>query len=608
VSERFSPTSLPWSLGRLPSSPHPSGAASRPALPALLLQSAEAIALLDDQGRFLDLNEATCDLFGLPRDRLLGCALADLTCIGFDVATLPLPRTSGQDVIGELLIFCPQGVWQEIRYRVTPQADEPGHLIQFQPIQPGQATLAAELRRHRQGMALGMELTQKIQQVVSLADILDAAVAGLRRILQADRVMVYQILPDGSGKAISEARLPHFPVLMHQTFSEEVFPDSAQRLYAGGRVRAIANIHDPAAGLADCLIRFIAQFQVTAKLVVPILQHPMEYGAQTPLWGLLVAHQCGHSRQWVEFDLNLMQQVSAQISLALTQTRWAHYLHEAVEARTAQLQATNHHLHQGLCEYQTRERVKDEWVSVVSHELRTPLASLHSALKILATGKLGSLSSAGQQMLSIADQSAERLMRLFNNVLDLQRFEAGHGSLNLQICEAAPLMEQAIMAMTAFAQQHQVTLVSHPLDVAIWADGDAVVQVLTNLLSNAIKFSPPGETVWLTLEVQRETEAGRSPSLPPSESGPATALFRVRDQGQGIPPDQLERIFDQFQQAHPVSRRKGGTGLGLAICRKIVAQHQGTIWAESSWGQGSTFSFTLPAVVPKAADLPKAED
>ncbi|MBD1909984.1 GAF domain-containing sensor histidine kinase [Leptolyngbya sp. FACHB-16] len=455
--------------------------------------------------------------------------------------------------------------------------------------------MEAELQRHQQGLALCNELTQQIRQATQLNDILYSLVSGLRRILEADRVLVYQILPDGSGKAVSEATLPYVPVLMHQTFSEEVFPRSAQHLYAAGRVRAIADVHDPGAGLAPCLVDFIAQFGVTAKLVVPIAYDVGRASRQNALWGLLVAHQCGRPRQWVDFELNLMRQLADQVSLALTHLQWAHYLDTEVEARTAELQVTNHHLHQGICEYKSREQAKNEWVSVISHELRTPLSSLHSALKILATGQLGSLSAAGQQMLSIADQSAERLMRLVTNVLDLQRFEAGKVVLNPQICAAAPLMEQAIAAMAPLAQQQQVILVSEPVDAKLWADPDALVQVLTNLLSNAIKFSPPGGTVRLTLTVKPGLS---SPQEQPSTASQSAALFQVRDQGQGIPPDQLERIFEEFQQAHPHSRRKGGAGLGLSICRKIITQHHGMIWAESVWGEGSTFSFTLPVAKP----------
>ncbi|WP_026103075.1 sensor histidine kinase, partial [Pseudanabaena sp. PCC 6802] len=148
-----------------------------------------------------------------------------------------------------------------------------------------------------------------------------------------------------------------------------------------------------------------------------------------------------------------------------------------------------------------------------------------------------------------------------------------------QICSAADLIIQATEAMQPMAQQHGITLIAQPESIEICVDPDYIVQALTNLISNAIKFSLPSGKVWLTVE-----------SLSSSE-----VLFRVRDRGQGIPADKLESIFERFYQVDSSdSRKKGGTGLGLAICRKIIEQHEGKIWAESTLGKGSTFSFTLP--------------
>jgi two-component system, OmpR family, sensor histidine kinase VicK len=247
------------------------------------------------------------------------------------------------------------------------------------------------------------------------------------------------------------------------------------------------------------------------------------------------------------------------------------------------------------------ERMKDEFISVISHELRTPLTSLHSALKILATGRLGTLSDEGQQMLGIADDSTERLVRLVNNVLDLQRIESGKVIMECQACNAANLMIQAAEAMQAMAQQHEVTLVKQPQDISVWADADYILQALTNLLSNAIKFSSPFSTVWLTVELGGGEYENSEEFIPntqyPTRNFPTEVVFRVRDEGQGIPADQLERIFERFQQVDSSdSRKKGGTGLGLTICRKIIEQHNGRIWVESNPGCGSTFAFTLPTL------------
>jgi signal transduction histidine kinase len=155
-----------------------------------------------------------------------------------------------------------------------------------------------------------------------------------------------------------------------------------------------------------------------------------------------------------------------------------------------------------------------------------------------------------------------------------------------QAFSAADLMIQATEAMQPMAQQQGITLCTVPTNIQIWADSDYMMQALTNLLSNAIKYSASGSTVWLTVKQKKRAKGADHCEI----------LFQVRDQGQGIPADKLESIFERFHQVDSSdSRKKGGTGLGLAICRKIIEQHDGRIWAESTLGQGSTFFFTLPA-------------
>lgn len=224
------------------------------------------------------------------------------------------------------------------------------------------------------------------------------------------------------------------------------------------------------------------------------------------------------------------------------------------------------------------ERLKDEFVAVVGHELRTPLTSIHGSLKILSSNKLEHLSAKGKEIVGIALKNTERLTRLINDVLDLERIESGRVSMDMKVCNLAELVEQAAQAMQAMADEQGIQLLTAAVDTPIWADADHIIQLLTNLLSNAIKFSPAGATVRLSL-IDSDTETKIS----------------VKDQGRGIPPDKLDMIFERFQQVDASdSRRRGGTGLGLAICQKIVQQHGGEIWAESRLGVGSTFYVTLP--------------
>lgn len=225
------------------------------------------------------------------------------------------------------------------------------------------------------------------------------------------------------------------------------------------------------------------------------------------------------------------------------------------------------------------ERMKDEFVSVVSHELRTPLTSIHGSLGMLASGLIPSDSPQGKRLLQIATDSTERLVRLINDILDIERIESGRVKMEKQLYNVAEIIAQAVNIMQAIADKAQVNLDVEYLHVQVWADADKIVQTLTNLLSNAIKFSYPGSTVYLRANVTDAQEV----------------LFLVEDSGRGIPADKLNSIFERFQQVDSSdSRKQDGTGLGLAICRSIVQQHNGKIWVESTLGEGSKFYFTLP--------------
>ncbi len=224
------------------------------------------------------------------------------------------------------------------------------------------------------------------------------------------------------------------------------------------------------------------------------------------------------------------------------------------------------------------ERMKDEFISIVSHELRTPLTAIHGALGLLSVGIYDHNPEKAKHMLNIAAIDCDRLVRLVNDILALERLESGQQPMEKTACDAASLMYQAIEGIRAIANQSDIILVTHPITAHIWANPDAILQTLTNLLSNAIKFSPAHSTVTLTAEQQGDI-----------------IQFQVGDRGRGIPTDKLKTIFERFQQVDVSdSRQKGGTGLGLSICQSLVAQHGGMIWVESVVGEGSTFYFTIP--------------
>ncbi len=233
------------------------------------------------------------------------------------------------------------------------------------------------------------------------------------------------------------------------------------------------------------------------------------------------------------------------------------------------------------------DRMKNEFISVVSHELRTPLTSIRGSLGLLAGGALRNDPEKANRMLDIALKNTERLVRLINDILDIEKIESGQIALDIQSVDAADIIVQASATMSAMADANRVHLEVHPAQGTVFADRDRILQTLTNLLSNAIKFSNPESTITLS-----------------SERRGAGLLIRVRDHGRGIPPHKLQTIFERFQQVDASdSRDKGGTGLGLAICRSIVQQHGGAIWVDSTEGKGSEFFVLLPRFQPDGSGM-----
>lgn len=225
------------------------------------------------------------------------------------------------------------------------------------------------------------------------------------------------------------------------------------------------------------------------------------------------------------------------------------------------------------------DRMKNEFISVVSHELRTPLTSIRGSLDLLASGVLGELSPRARSMTTIALESSERLTRLINDILDLERIESGSRPMDIAPVAAEDLLSRAATEMAGQARANGVRLDVAPSTGRVLVDADRIVQTLTNLLSNAIKFSSDGQHVVLD-----------------ATADDGQVVFRVRDQGRGIPADKLESVFQRFEQVDSSdARQKGGTGLGLAISRGIVEGHGGRIWAESPPGGGTTVAFTLPS-------------
>ncbi|GAC1653746.1 MAG: hypothetical protein NVS4B3_17080 [Gemmatimonadaceae bacterium] len=230
------------------------------------------------------------------------------------------------------------------------------------------------------------------------------------------------------------------------------------------------------------------------------------------------------------------------------------------------------------------DRMKNEFIGMVSHELRTPLTSIRGSLGLLEVGAVGPLSEKVQELVRIARQNSDRLVRLIGDILDVEKMEAGKMELAMQQLAPASLIAVALEGVQGMATELQVRVVQQRSSTAaVRGDRDRLLQVLTNLLSNAIKFSPARSTVLARAE-ERSPPGGR-----------LVVRFSVEDRGPGVDLADVPRLFQKFQQlGTDGSRRHGGTGLGLAISRALVEQHGGRIGVDPAKQGGSVFWFELP--------------
>jgi signal transduction histidine kinase len=256
-------------------------------------------------------------------------------------------------------------------------------------------------------------------------------------------------------------------------------------------------------------------------------------------------------------------------------------LGEAFGTLASAVAEREHGLRDDIRQLKEVERLKTEFVSTVSHELRTPLTAIRGSLGLVLAGTTGPVASKTRDLLQIALQNTERLIRLINDILDVERIEAGHLIVRREPCELADLLRTTVESLRTVAMEANVTIaLEGEASAVVTGDPDRLVQVFTNLISNAVRFSPRGETVTVSVKTT-----------------PTSVVVFVTDRGPGIPLEFRRRIFGKFQQADPVGSA-GGAGLGLAIVRAIVERHGGSIRFDSAPGHGTTFVTELPYTAP----------
>src|SRR5438270_116967 len=255
----------------------------------------------------------------------------------------------------------------------------------------------------------------------------------------------------------------------------------------------------------------------------------------------------------------------------------AQSLEQRVQQRTQELQEVNRRL-------QELDTLKSDFVSTVSHELRTPMTSIKGYVDNILDGLTGVLTEKQSYYLNRVKSNVERLTRMINELLDLSRIEAGKVELNIGTVRMRELVTDVVEGFQGMAQEKGIALRTHqPEELpAIRGDRDKLHQVLTNLVQKAIRLTPTGG------EVRVESQA----------RGDGFLMVGVTDTGCGIPPHELDKVFERFYRGEAGSPDDPRWGLGLTIAKSLVKLHGGQIWAESAPGQGSRFCFTVPIEPP----------
>ncbi|MBT3401736.1 MAG: HAMP domain-containing histidine kinase [Rhodospirillaceae bacterium] len=225
------------------------------------------------------------------------------------------------------------------------------------------------------------------------------------------------------------------------------------------------------------------------------------------------------------------------------------------------------------------DRMKNDFISTVSHELRTPLTSISGSLGLISAGMAGKIPDEANNLVKIANNNSDRLVRLINDILDIEKIESGRMEIEFYPVQVWSLLEMAAESNRGFSERFGISIEisGAPSEARVLGGVDQLMQVFTNLLSNAIKFSPLRGTI----EIGAQRTAG------------GALRFFVTDHGRGIPPDFRDRIFEKFTQADQGGQRESGTGLGLSICKLLVERHGGKVGFTSEEGHGSTFYFEL---------------
>jgi signal transduction histidine kinase/FixJ family two-component response regulator len=450
--------------------------------------------------------------------------------------------------------------------------------------------LQTQLDRQHQQRELFMSVTLQISHVVDISEILQTAVEGAHKLLGCDRIAVYQLNPNLSGTIVAEAVLPQWSAALGRQLEDNCLHGEqlAQvEKYLQGHKMVVSDIE--AANLTDCHVQMLQQFQVKAVLAVPIL-FLVPPATEPSVWGLLIAHHCRVTHKWQVDELNLLNELSMQMAIGIQQAELVASLKATVAKQQSieqqlrdqvkQTTQTNVNLAQTSNLLEKRNQELDDFSHIASHDLQAPLRGIANLADWLIKDLGGQLPKENQHQLELIQSRIAQMSALIQGLL--QYAMVGRENIDSVNVNISDLLTEVVDMLSPPAN-FQIRFA--PNLPTLHTQSLLLKQVLSNLIGNAIKYhSSQEETSANDITGTVEIVVKDQDSL---------LQFTVTDNGQGIAPENHQKIFGIFQTLVERDDTKG-MGIGLAIIKKIVESRGGQVWVESALGEGSSFSFTWP--------------
>ena len=434
------------------------------------------------------------------------------------------------------------------------------------------------LTKNIQQQQLIAETALRIRQSLDLSEILATAVREVLLLLNCERVIIYQFAPDLSGDVVAEAVKLGWKKSLGQKVIDTCFQDKGVARYERGETLTIENIYE--SGLSECHIKLLEEFQVKANVVVPILLAPSPSKNNSSLWGLLITHQCNHTRNWETDEVELLDKLAVQLAIAIQQAELLINLQSelnarketenSLQAKALELEQANQDLLKITSLLKKRNQELDHFAYVTSHDLKAPLRAIANLATWLGEDLEGQISEENQQQLRLMQSRVKRMDGLIQGLLEYAR--VGRRNTPVKIINVGDLINDVIDSLSP-PPEFEIVVAEHMPNLK--TEALLLQQVFSNLISNALKYHHL-EKGKITVLVRDRGEFYE---------------FAVSDDGLGIEPQYHERIFTIFQTLQARDTIES-TGIGLSIVEKIVESQGGTVRVESQLGEGATFYFT----------------